>query len=147
MDLQSTESAFSIRYSISNYGQTPAKMVKVSGQIETLPFPLPENFTPTYSMIGNVEQNSCVYPGIDNPSVGGIPAKNNSIIDEISHVKRTKDSLRVYLFGKITYLDCFNEIHHTSICLFIEPDTIEYFPNNIFKGCVWIYYRAFNDFD
>ena len=91
-----------------NFGQTPARMVQVTGQIEILPFPLPINFRPKYSSIGDFNQTTTVFPnkGFAVP-VGWIPAKNVFSPEDIHQIISDTSKVRAYIFGCVTYRDVF----------------------------------------
>jgi hypothetical protein len=138
---------FAMKFGIINHGQTPARMVQIDGQIERLHFPLPDNFKPKYLGISNFIQNTTVFPG-ENPSyIGGISSISPSIIKELSEIKATKDTSRIYLFARITYLDCYNITRHTFLCQYIEPESVVYDLKGYLSGQSWVYYKIYNDID
>lgn len=140
---------FATTIRIVNYGQTPAKMVQLAGQVEILPYPLPENFVPHYSQINNITQNFTVFPNIrDSTAIGGkIPAKYIFTKEQIARFTSDTSKVRAYSFERITYLDVFGITHHTVSCRFLEPKSIVYNTNGSIRTFMMANYSKYNYID
>lgn len=132
-----------IHYAIIDYGETPAKMVHIDGQIEVDPFPLPENFAPTYWDQGAHELSN-LFP--HEPGTRGDILQKGSP-PKVTIFKTVKDNERIYMFMRITYEDCFNIPHSTRMCLYIAHNNIVYRKDGTIKTFLWTPYGEFNDFD
>jgi hypothetical protein len=144
--IENINEAYIVRFEIMNYGQTPAKTVDVLGQIEILPFPLPESFVPQYFQRTDIKQASNIFPA-DTTMKGGIRAKRIFSVQEISKINSAKSNERLYVFLRIDYLDCFEIEHHTWFCRFIDPTSIRYNKDKTLKYFTWADYERFNNFD
>ncbi|HKI78781.1 MAG TPA: hypothetical protein VKA26_09590 [Ignavibacteriaceae bacterium] len=140
---------FATAIRIVNYGQTPAKMVQLAGQIEVLPFPLSGSFIPHYSQINNITQSFTVFPNVrDSTAIGGkVPAKYIFTKEEIARFASDTSKVRVYSFERITYLDVFGVTHHTYSCKFLEPKSIVYKTDGTIRTFMMANYSKFNDID
>ena len=135
-----------VQIALINYGQTPATGVKITGQIEILPFPLPSSYKPQYSQIGSIAQITTIFPnkGYSSP-IGWIPVKDVFSSEEISLITSPKSKYRAYMFGHIVYNDIFNHERNTYFCQFIDPLSILYNENGSINTFIWANYMDYND--
>jgi type II secretory pathway pseudopilin PulG len=131
-------------YSLVDYGQTPATVIEIGGKIKTLQFPLREDFIPEYPVTDNFNQSFIVFPGKDSCK-GILPPESSSILNEIQQT-RNNNNIRVYLFARVIYLDCFNIKHSTCVCMFIDPVSIDNRQDGTFAARCGFYSR-YNTFD
>jgi hypothetical protein len=142
---------FADTYRIINYGQTPAKVIDILGQIEILPYPLPQNYVPDYSRINNFPQTFLVFPNIhDSLAVfGKIPTKNKGIFSpaEIAEITSDDSNVRAFEFMKIIYIDAFGITRHTYSCAYLNPLSIIRDPTGKILTFQMSAYIDFNNFD
>jgi len=140
--------ALAMGISLVNFGQTPARKVQVTGQIEILPFPLPKEHIPKYSTIGDFAQTTTVFPNKGSAAqVGWIPAKYVFSHKDIHLITSNTSNVRAYIFGHVTYLDVFNAVRNTYFCQFIDPKSIKYNLDCSIKTFIWANAERYNTCD
>jgi hypothetical protein len=100
-----------IESTVTNHGQTPASQVHISGLVEILPYPLPNDHQ--FPFLPVAKSTSVVHPGgtIQGHSV----ASHLFAEDEIARAVNGKE-VRFYIFGKIDYVDIFGQNRWTRFC-------------------------------
>lgn len=101
---------FSIRFSMINYGQTPAYDVVETAVIDIFPYPLPPNFKfPELP----IQQHSRIvlYPHATNITGIAYGAKSSDLKDS-----GIAGDGRIYIYGRVTYTDIFKDPHVTEFC-------------------------------
>lgn len=95
-----------------NDGQTPAHDVTYNAAVELLPFPLPADFNfplpplayPSVSVIGPHQNKFMI-----------IPALRRFTMNEL-HEILLHGSMRLYVYGTVTYRDVFTEVWYSNFC-------------------------------
>lgn len=109
-------------FRIVNYGQTPASAVEISGNVQTLPVPLPYDYQPQYKPLMNPNLRLVIFPSRE-----GIPGTivSDLIISpsKISNLTSFQSEKRIYLFLSITYRDVFNKDRHTFYSAYLIPSS------------------------
>jgi len=106
--------SFSIRYVITNHGQTPAYQMAGQVTIEVLSYPLPPDWqflTPpeTQSRLSR----SILFPGQRSPAITKM--RQSIGASEIIQVTAGTER-RIFVYGVIRYLDVFDRPQHTRFC-------------------------------
>jgi hypothetical protein len=134
-----------IQYALFNNGQTPARLVKVIGTIEILPFPLPKEQEP--DLEDKFPQSVIVFPGQpSNPPVGWITAERAFTAAEITEITSDVSTRRAYLCGRILYRDVFDKGRETFFRAFLDPKSVERNGNGGIRTFVWANTEDGNDF-
>ena len=99
---------------IRNSGQTPAYHLISQGTIDFGPYPLSENQTFQLNLPREPPSVVVLNPGAED---GGtiIPAEKPYTATQLASVKDGK-SVRLYVFGTVTYRDAFRSEHYSYYC-------------------------------
>ena len=129
-----------------NNGQTPARLVKIFGTIEIMPFPLPNGYE-LPKLKENVAQAVSVFPGQPkNPPIGWITAEQAFTADEIAEITSDASKSRAYLLGQISYRDIFNKPRDTFFRQFLDPKSVQRNATGQIVTFVWANTEDGNDF-
>jgi hypothetical protein len=131
-------------YTVVNYGQTPAKDVKIIGKLKMLDYPMSEDTIPDYFPEKITPQTSNVFPREEGNNFTGTIVSDSIIPDNILDQIESIDSIKkLYAFISITYIDIFNMERHTSFCACMFKTTRQ----NGEPAAKWAITDRFNDFD
>ena len=106
--------SFSIRYVITNHGQTPAYQMAGQVTIEVLSYPLPPDWQfPTPPEMQSRLSRSILFPGQRSPAITKM--RQSIGASEIIQVTAGTER-RIFVYGVIRYLDVFDRPQHTRFC-------------------------------
>ena len=107
-----------IRFAVVNHGKTPASMVKATGLVDILPFPLPANYP---FQISPIAAKSC---SVVHPNGGFQTHLISTRLFTTTEIAKAVEGteFRIYAFGKVIYTDVFGDIRETSFCSSVFGD-------------------------
>lgn len=101
-----------IKFTIVNHGQTPASQVQSAGFIDIFPYPLPSNYPlPNLPIVS--KSKSVIHPNevFHTHVFAGRLFTTNEIDQSVQGTQ-----FRIYVFGKVNYVDAFGENRETIFC-------------------------------
>lgn len=102
-----------------NHGRTPAYQVEVNAAIDVLPYPLPPNFILPEYIIVAPPSKTVIHP--DGHT--GYNARSFAPVTDFQMSQIARGSHKLYVFGKIDYVDAFSVKRETKFCCSIFPST------------------------
>lgn len=136
-------SVLDVKFTIVNFGQTPAKNCTISGDGAILPFPLPALYKfqippAPYAQKARIDPKT----GAATPYEVPIKRTFNSV--KFAEILSKDISHRFYYFGVLNYQDVFGKSHFTKFCSFL---TLEFTPEKHVGTYTWSDCDQHNEFD
>jgi hypothetical protein len=114
-----------IGFAFINHGQTLATKFNMMGNVDLLPYPLPDEFV-LPAAIQRPKQDGVIFPNEANPMVGWVweRPKNRMNIEAKKELLSRDAKQEIYAHGSVTYEDIFHIKRKTEFCFVLNPTSI-----------------------